>query len=218
MNVLVIGATGGSGRATLDALLAAGHRVTAFSRGAAALQGLSPQLRCLPGDATNPGDLDRAVAGQDAVVVTLGITENAVAVRLRGPRGTPLDVRSAGTRHTVNAMRRQGVRRLVVQSTYGVGATRGQLPFIYRLMFRLLLAPQIADTERQEATVRASGLDWVLAQPVNLTDGADDTPAFVSADGATRRMQVARRQVGRFLAEAVATPAWVHRSVALSGA
>jgi len=218
MNVLVIGATGGSGRAALEALLAAGHHVTAFARGASRLQGLSPHLRCVDGDATKPADIDRVVPAHDAVVVTLGIHENALTVRLRGPRATPMDVRSAGTRHVIDAMRRHGVRRLVVQSSYGVGETRERLPFVERLVFRLLLAPQIADTERQEALVRDSGLDWVLVQPVNLTDSLVDTPAHASADGDTQGMKVARRQVGRFLAGAITGPAWLHRAVALSAA
>ena len=36
--VLVVGATGGTGRATVEALLERGHRVTAFSRHAESLE------------------------------------------------------------------------------------------------------------------------------------------------------------------------------------
>ncbi|WP_280155326.1 SDR family oxidoreductase [Piscinibacter sp. XHJ-5] len=217
MKVLVVGATGGSGRAAVSGLLAAGHEVTAFSRRAQSLQAMSPALRCVNGDAMSAGDVERAVQGHDAVIVVLGIAESALRVRLLGSAGTPMDVRSAGTRNVVAAMKRHGVRRLVVQSSFGVGETRHKLPWVYRLMFALLLKPQIADTERQEREVRASGLDWVIAQPVNLTDTPADTPPFVSAEGQTRRMQVSRQQVGRFLADVVRGDAFVGRSVALSG-
>jgi nucleoside-diphosphate-sugar epimerase len=166
----------------------------------------------------NPADVERAVQGHDAVIVVVGIAESALRVRLLGSAATPMDVRSAGTRNVVSAMKRHGVRRLVVQSSFGVGESRDKLPFVYRLMFALLLKPQIADTERQEREVRGSGLDWVIAQPVNLTDDAGDGPAFVSPEGATRRMKVSRQAVGRFLADAVQGGAFVGRSVALSGA
>jgi uncharacterized protein YbjT (DUF2867 family) len=218
MRVLVVGATGGSGRAAVSGLLAAGHEVTAFSRRAQQLQSLSPLLRCVNGDVMSPADIERAVRGQDAVIVVVGIAENALRVRLIGPAATPMDVRSAGTRNVIAAMQRHGVRRLVVQSSFGVGETRDKLPFAARLMFALLLKPQIADTERQEREVRASGLDWVLAQPVNLTDDAADGPAFMSLEGETRRMKVSRQAVGRFLADAVQGGAFVGRSVSLSGA
>jgi nucleoside-diphosphate-sugar epimerase len=216
MKILVVGATGGSGRATVEALLAAGHQVTAFARHADRLAIESPRLRTINGDATQLADVERAVCGQDAVVVTLGIHENALRVRLFGAAATPMEVRSLGTHNVILAMRKHGVRKLVVQTTYGVGETRDKLQLIYRLMFKLLLKPQIADTEAQEREVRESGLDWVLAQPVNLTDAQDEGLPFASLDGETRRMKVSRKRVGRFLADATRSPEYVGRSVALS--
>ncbi|UCH30125.1 MAG: SDR family oxidoreductase [Myxococcales bacterium] len=216
-NVLVVGATGGTGRATIDALLRRGHQVTAFSRHADSLDIDSDRLTLLNGDATDPDDVDRAVAGHDAVVITLGITENPVRVRLFGAARTPNDVRSVGTRNVIAAMRRHGVRRLVVQSSYGVGETRGSLRWIERLFFSLLLKPQIADTEAQELEVRGSGVDWVLAQPVHLTDDDVDDMPFASADGQVREWKISRKGVAQFLALAAQVPDFVGQSVALSG-
>lgn len=216
--VLVVGATGGTGRATIDALVTRGHRVTAFSRHAEALENDSDQVTLLNGDATNPDDVDRAVAGHDAVIITLGITENPLRVRLFGAARTPLDVRSAGTRNVISAMRRHGVRRLVVQSSYGVGDTRSSLRWVERLFFSLLLKPQIADTEVQELEVRDSGVDWVLARPVHLTDEDSDDMPFASAEGQVRKWKISRKGVARFLAMAAQGPEYLGQSVALSGA
>ncbi|MBW1876640.1 MAG: SDR family oxidoreductase, partial [Deltaproteobacteria bacterium] len=115
------GDTHGKITESTDALLKQGHRVTAFSRQAESLENTSDRLRLLNGDATNPEDVDRAVAGHDAVIVTLGIAENPMRVRMFGAAKTPNDVRSAGTRNVIAAMRKHGVGRLVVQSSYGVG-------------------------------------------------------------------------------------------------
>jgi uncharacterized protein YbjT (DUF2867 family) len=216
MKVLVVGATGGSGRAAVDELLARGHEVTAFSRHATTLGAVPDRLRAVDGDAADPAAVDRAVRGQDAVIVTLGISEHPVRVRLRGPAGTPMDIRSRGTHNVITAMCQHGIRKLVAQTTYGVGATRDMLPMRQRLVFRVLLWPQIADTERQEREVRASGLDWVIAQPVNLTDDPDDGLPFVSPIGELRGMTVSRRCVGRFLVRAVEGSEYVGRSVTLS--
>jgi uncharacterized protein YbjT (DUF2867 family) len=216
MKVLVIGATGGSGRAVVDELLAQGHEVTAFARRRDAFSDAVRKPRIVTGDATRMEDVEHAVRGQDGVIVTLGITENAALVRLRGTSRTPLTVRSVGTRNVIVAMRKLGVRKLVVQTTYGVGDTRGRLPLMWKLMFSLLLGPQIADTEVQEREVRESGLDWVLAQPVALTDEIDDGSAFASITGEAPAMKVSRRRVGRFLAQAAISSQYVGRSVALS--
>jgi nucleoside-diphosphate-sugar epimerase len=216
LKVLVVGATGGSGLAAVKALLAAGHEVTAFSRHADRMSGLAARLNVINGDATDPAQVERAVQGQDAVIVTLGITGSALRVRLLGSTNTPLDVRSRGTRSVIAAMHKHGVRKLVVQSSFGVGESRDKLPLIYKLMFSLLLKPQIADTEQQERDVRASGLAWVLAQPVNLTDDSQDTELFASPSGEVRKMKISRTRVGHFLAEALRNSAYVGKSVALS--
>ena len=218
MKVLVVGATGGSGRAAVDELLARGHEVTAFSRHAERLAAVPGRLRAVSGDATDPAAVDRVVRGQEAVIVTLGISDNALRVRLLGSPGTPMDVRSRGTRNVIAAMRHHGVGKLVVQTTYGVGATRDKLPPLYRLLFWLVLRPQIADTEHQEHEVRGSGLDWVIAQPVSLTDHPQSGLPFASPSGELGGMKVSRACVGRFLVQAAEGSEYVGASVALSAA
>ena len=216
MKVLVFGATGGSGRAAIEHLLARQHEVSAFVRRADVA--LPREVNVIRGDVMNASDVERAARGHDAVIVTLGITENPFRVRLFGPARTPADVRSAGTRNIIAAMRQHGVRKLVVQSSYGVGASRERLSLVDRMLFALVLKPQIADTELQEADVIASGLDWTLVQPVHLTDAGEDSTPFASSSGDTGKQSVSRKSVGRFLAGAVTDPSWIGKSVALSGA
>jgi uncharacterized protein YbjT (DUF2867 family) len=216
MRVLVVGATGGSGRAAVEELVGRGHAVTVLVRRPDAAPPFGEAVRVVTGDATRQADVDAAVRGQDAVVVTLGIRENALLVRVRGSAATPLNVRSVGTAAVIEAMRRHGVDKLVVQSSYGVGDTRGRLPLKWRLLFFLLLKPQIADTELQEERVRASGLTWVVAQPVALTDDGDGREPVASSEGRVRSMSIGRRSVAKFLANAVEGAAYDHRVVSLS--
>ncbi len=217
LNILVVGATGGTGRATVEKLLHEGHHVTALSRSAHMLASRSKRLITINGDVTDPGDLDRAVRGQDVVIVTLGISENPFRVRFLGSARTPADVRSAGTRNVIAAMRKHGVPRLVVQSSYGVGPTRGLLRFVDQLFFGLILKPQIADTEAQEKEVRESSLDWTIVQPVHLTNGNSDAFPFISTKGETRVMKVARKSVARVLALAARKRDYIGKCLAISG-
>jgi putative NADH-flavin reductase len=215
MNILVIGATGGSGRAVCDALLERGHTVTALARHASSLPARAGLDR-VDGDATRASVLDAVLPGHDAVVVTLGISEPVMRVRLRGAKSTPDDVRSKGTAAIVAAARRAGVRRLVVQSSYGVGDTRSLLRLTDRIMFALLIRPQIIDSEIQEGVLRGSELDWTIVQPVYLTDG-DSPEHFTSTDGTIRRNKVARRGVAQVHAELVENPSRVRETVSVSG-
>ena len=215
MNILVIGATGGSGRAACDALLERGHRVTALARRASSLPPKTG-LERVNGDATDRATLDRLLPGHDAVVVTLGISEPVLRVRLRGAKGTPGDVRSRATDQLIRAAREAGVRRVVVQSSYGVGATRDQLGLMDRVLFGLLIKPQIFDSELQEMLLRGSELDWTIVQPVYLTD-AESTERFVSADGRTRARKVARRGVAEVHADLVEQRTMIGETVSVSG-
>ncbi|MFC7449386.1 NAD(P)-dependent oxidoreductase [Rhodococcus daqingensis] len=217
MKVLVIGATGGSGRAVVAELLGRGHSVTAFSRHASELRvDASGDLRTIDGDATDSSAVEAAVRGHDAVVLTLGISENAMRVRLFGPAHTAADVRSRGTRNVVAAMKRSGSTRLVVQSTYGVGETAAKLGLVDRIFFAVLIKQQAADHTKQESIVRASGLDWTIVQPMHLTDDPAADREFVSTTGEIGSRKVSRRAVGRVLADASTSSDYLGTSIAVS--
>lgn len=217
LRILVVGANGATGRIVTSELAARGHTVTAFVRRPDAMgDSLPKNVRVAVGDVMQKADVDRVMPGHDAVVVALGIRENALKVRLFGSAATAMNVRSRGTQHVADAMRRHGVQRLVVQTTYGVSETHEKLSWIWKLIFRLILQPQIADSERQEHVVHDSGLDWVLVRPVGLNDTPTPGPVLVSSDGETRSMSVSRLAVADVLVDATQRQAYVHQRLAVS--
>ena len=166
MNVAVFGASGPTGLEVVKRALALGHQVTAFVRNPAAMSDLGSALRVVQGDARDPAAVAKAVGGQDAVVCSIG-------PRNRASRSQPaaITVASEATRNIVRAMGESGVRRLVVQSSIGVGETRGRSSFLLdRILIPFFLRRQFADKELQERIVRDSDLDWVIVQPVRLID------------------------------------------------
>ncbi len=176
----------------------------------------------MDGDALDPEAVAKAVAGQDAVVVTLGISDNPLAVQWLHRSSTSPDVRSRGTATVVGAMRETGVRRLVVQSTYGLGDSWAHLDLTWKLVLRFVIGRQFTDSGRQEEVVRASGLDWTLVRPVSLTDAPADAtddaegPAHVTTDDTRRGLSVSRAQLARVHAAALADPATVGATLSVS--
>jgi putative NADH-flavin reductase len=70
---------------------------------------------------------------------------------------------------TVAAMRRAGVRRLIVISSALLFPNLGPLAAILRLVLRSVLA----DSRRMEGLVEASSdLEWTIVRPPRLTNGA----------------------------------------------
>ncbi len=216
MNVTVFGATGGTGRAVTRALLAAGHRVTAFARDPSRIDA-APGCTPYRGDAMEADAVSRAVAGAEAVVVTLGNSQNPFAMMVGARRTTPPDVCEVGTRNVVEAMRERGVGRLVVVTAFGVGATRALPSGMAKLFLRLVLREHMADKEKQESLVKASGLDWTLAQPVALTDGRATGTWSASPDGKVRKAALSRADLAGFIVGEIAAPAHIRETVTLSG-
>ena len=68
-------------------------------------------------------------------------------------------------------MDRQGIRRLIFTSAYGVGATWKDVPILPRMLMGLLFGDLYTDKEVGEEAVRRSNLDWTLVYPVTLTNG-----------------------------------------------
>jgi putative NADH-flavin reductase len=160
--VLVLGATGGTGRRVLEQAAGTGREITVLVRDPVKLPKTVGPLRVLTADILrDAGVLMNAVAAQDAVISALGV---GLSFRSGG-----LIARSAPA--LVAAMDRQRVRRLVFTSALGVGETRRDAPPLVRLFTETLLRDVYADKERGEASILSSDLDWTIVYPAGLTNG-----------------------------------------------
>src|SRR5436190_19893227 len=70
--VLIVGATGGTGRQLVAQALERGYAVTAFVRDPSRLQLDHPQLTVIQGDVLDYGSVEAAMRGQEAVLSALG--------------------------------------------------------------------------------------------------------------------------------------------------
>jgi putative NADH-flavin reductase len=206
MKVAVFGATGSVGRLIVQQALEQGHTVTAFVRNPAKLGIQYANLGVAQGDAMDPAAVEKAVRGQDAVVCALGA----------GAKGT---IRSEGTRNIVRAMEATGVRRLVCQSTLGIGESRENLNFFWRhIMFGLLLRRAYADHVAQENHVRQSRLDWTIVRPGAFTDGprtGNYRHGFAGSDKAITH-KVSRADVADFVVNQLTERTYLRKTPALS--
>lgn len=205
MNVTIFGASGTIGRLVVEHALAEGHHVTAFTRDAARVTVAHDRVQVVEGDVTDPAACLPAVKGADAVVVVLGA----------GRKG---EVREAGTRAVVAAMEQAGVRRLVCQSTLGVGSSRANLDLLWKyVMFGALLRPAYADHVRQEQVVKESDLDWTIVRPSAFADQSPG-PVRHGFGGSERglRLKIGRDDLAAFLLAQVEDQTYLRRAVSVS--
>jgi len=169
MRLLIFGATGATGQVLVRLALQAGHHVTAFVRDPGRLAIDNPLLGYVVGDVMQPSSIALAMPGQDAVLCALGTMTEIRADRPRRQPGVP--VCSVGTRNILEAMSKHACRRIVVESSAGVGESRRTGRFGAAMLVRMALRPIMEDKELQETAVRTSAADWTVVRPVKLTNG-----------------------------------------------
>lgn len=131
MKVLVIGATGPTGRLVLERATRAGDTVTALVRRPDALAELSSQIKVLGGDPTSATDLAAAMIDQDVVISTLG----------RGRSMGRTDLFSRAATAMVSAAQQTGTTRIVWLSSFGAGETYRSSTPIQKVMYSTCAPP-----------------------------------------------------------------------------
>ena len=161
--VLIVGATGGTGRQLVEQALARGYVVTALARDPSALRVEHPRLTVVQGNVLDYPSVEAAVRDQDAVLSALGHKQFF----------RPTRTLSEGTRNVLRAMETHRVRRFVCETTLGIGDSAGRMGLYYTFFVIPVILPfYFWDKTRQERLIAASGLNWVVVRPGALTNGA----------------------------------------------
>ncbi len=190
MNIMVFGATRGTGRIVVDLALAAGHRVTAVARNPLALSSQHPNLRVIHGNVLDAASFAPFMRGQDAVVSTLGITDLK-----------PTVIYSQGIGNVMAAMGKEGVSRIVCLSADVFDPSPFWLmryvmvPMLWRIM-----GNNYRDLGLMEDLLRASRLQWTVVRPPRLTDkAAKGRYRFVINGHQRQGFSIARADVAQFM-------------------
>ena len=164
MRILIIGASKGIGLATTRQALAAGYDVRALARSATSIKLADAKLEKMPGDALNQQNVEAALAGVDVVIVTLGIG--------LGDLFKPVHLFSQATRVLIAAMKDKSVNRLIAITGFGAGDSQASISPLQRFPFKIVFGRAYDDKSRQEELIKQSGLDWTIARPGVLLNGA----------------------------------------------
>lgn len=213
MRLTIFGATGGTGVQLVQRALAAGHDVTAVVRDPA---GLPADLRggadVVQADVMDPGAIEEAVKGRDAVVTAIGTREGR----------KPTTVCSDSTRSVVAAMTAAGTQRFVLVSASGLHAGPGDDPFTRFVAKPLILQPLLkhafADMRVAEDVTRGSGLGWTIVRPPRLTDRPGDGRYRKAVDRNVRGgVSISRADLAAALLDVADDPAAIGHVVSVAG-
>jgi putative NADH-flavin reductase len=204
MNVVVFGASGKTGSLVVDKAIAAGHTVSVFVHDAA--HATQPGVRVFTGDAADPVAVRAAIAGQDAVIDTIGGKTPYKDTQLE----------QVAARNIVDAMHAETAQRLIVVSMMGIGESHDQAPFWYEhLLMPTFLRGSTKDKTAMETEITASGLKFVIARPPILTeDPATGSVRIIPLE--SKGHKITREDLAQFLVDQLTDDQYLGHSVVVA--
>lgn len=195
MRIAVFGASGRTGRKVIEQALGRGHEVTAFVRDASRFGASQDRLEVVEGDARDPAAVAGAVRGSDAAisVLALGKAEDEPE-------------HSGATRTVVEALEREGVRRIVLTANnhvFGDDEVTGEF------------AAAAREHRRNRDLLRASGLDWTIGAAPDVVDEPGSSYEAV-VDGKGPGKKIATADFAAFTLDALERDEWIGQIVGVS--
>lgn len=206
MKLVVLGATGATGRLLVDQALARGHEVVAYVRRPAALE-RRDGLVVVGGELTDAASLTAALAGADAVLCAIG------PAGVKDLFGSDLMRRTLPV--VADSMTAAGVRRLVLMSAFGVGDTAASASPMAKVAFATAVRSLYRDKQTAEARLAHAGLDVTTVYPTALTDDprgeAADVRDVTTVSRVSGMPKISRTAVATAMLDAVEDPATAGR-------
>ena len=210
MNILVLGATGRTGKIFAKLATNHSHQVTAIVR--EKNRGTLPKVKYIEGSPTDEVLLNNTLEGIDAVVVSLNINRTSDNPWARVV--SPLTLISDTMKALIPAMEKNRVKRVITISGSGVGDSWNNMFFIARLLIRHSnIMRAYEDHDRQEQLVRKSNLDWTIVRPVMLN--SKETDKYTATLGKPKGGSISRAGVAKFTLDAIETEKYVRDVVTL---
>ena len=204
MNVVVFGAGGKTGSLVVEKAKQAGHSVTIFLRDTGTKH--AEGVRVVSGDAGDAAAVRKAIAGQDAVIDTIG-------------GKTPYkdtELERSAARNIVGAMKAEHVRRLIVVSMMGLGESASQARFWYEhLLMPTFLRGSTKDKQAMESTIQASGLEFVIARPPILGE-EPATGSYAVIPPGTKGHKITRGDLAQFLVDQLSSDQYLGTAVVVA--
>lgn len=215
MKILLLGATGRTGKQIVKAALQQGIEVNCLARNSSRITE-AEGLTIIEGDATKPAELEKAIDGCDFVISTLNISRKSDFPwsPLRTPPNFLSDVMST----LIPIAEQKGIKRVVVCSAWGVGNTRADIPTWFRMFIDYSnIGVAYKDHERQEALIAESNLSWTIVRPVGLTNATGEQLIKESYNNTPRpSLMISRWSVAKFMIDSLTRDDLIGKKVVIS--
>lgn len=216
MQILILGATGRTGKLLLSQALQRGYAVTILVRNKNKITVHHPQLKIIEGSPLDKTILENAIAGCGAILSTLNISRSSDFPW--APLKTPPDFLSSTMKNISELATKHDISRVIFMSAWGVADTKKELPAWFRwLIDHSNIRYPYQDHERQEELAKLTSLQWTAVRAVGLTNSKKIKEAVVSVNsGSNHGWMISRATVAAFMLDALEKNLYVRQMPVVS--
>jgi putative NADH-flavin reductase len=214
MKILLLGATGRTGKYIIGESLKRGYKISAIARDPEKLKDF--KIDITQGTPYDYEIVEKAISGCDVVINTLNVSRKS-----DNPWDTltaPKDMISKSASNAIQAMEKAGIRRFVALSTIGAGRSWKTSPAILKLIVSISnLKFAFQDHGRQEEILEKSSIDYTICRAPMLSKEINNTGTIATPEGEKPASRVlSRNSAAAFFLEIIEKNKHVRETISIS--
>ena len=217
MNVLILGATGRTGKLALEECLERGFKVSCLVRNKNKIHIKHKNLAVFTGNPTDYFALSQAAEGCNYLISALNIsrTSDFPWAKLRTPETFLSDV----MKNILILSKEVDLLKIVLCSAWGVGESNKDLPGWFKwLINNSNIKVAYQDHEKQENLLMGSDLNWTIIRPVGLINSTKKQHIVESfGNNPKPTLTISRKSVAKYMVDALVNQALVTKIPVISG-
>jgi putative NADH-flavin reductase len=199
MKILILGATGRTGKLILEEALNQGYEVNCLVREPKKIKKNHNNLKIFKGSPEQISDLENAIKDCGGIISSLNISRESDFPwsKLRTPPTFLSDV----INNIISLTGKSGLARIIVCSAWGVAETEKEIPIWFNWLIKYSnIGVAYKDHERQENKLKKSKLNWTIVRPTGLTNFKNDKKVIESYNNEPNpKLTISRINVAKFM-------------------
>lgn len=214
MKILLLGATGRTGKFIIEEAIKRGHRISAIARNPEKLKGFDIDITL--GTPYNCETVEKAITGCEAIINTLNVSRKSD--NPWAPLAAPKDMISKSASNAIRAMEKVGIKRFVTLSTIGAGRSWKTTPAILKLIVSVSnLKFAFLDHGKQEEILENSAMDYTICRAPMLSDKRNNTGAIATAEEEKpSSMTLSRNSAAEFFVRIIENNEYIRKTITIS--
>lgn len=214
MKILLLGATGRTGKHIIKEAIKRGHKISAVARNPEKLKDF--EIDIIQGTPYDYDTVEKAIIGCEAVINTLNVSRRSD--NPWAPLAAPKDMISKSASDALKAMEKEGIKRFVSLGAIGAGRSWKTTPVILKFIVSISnLKFAFLDHGKQEEILEHSNMDYTICRAPMLSDKINDSGAVATHENEKPASTVlSRNSAAEFFLQIIENNEHIRETVSLS--